>query len=352
MTLSTPALGALLALLATKAGAAALPAYNADPSSVSVSGLSSGGFMAAQLGIAYSGTFQTGFGVFAGGPFDCARNQQVSPLKHSHVCSDIQLTRPQYSMCMNNNSPSTTQPNSNLAAWSGNQIDNLSNLKSRKIFLEVGTSDVTVGPNPMNALNAQLQPYVTTANTVYTQRSGQAHTFPTDFDSSGNNACGTAASPYISNCGYDGAGAVLHSMYGNLNPRSSTAQGTFVTYDQTGQYGALGMASSGTLYVPKACQGGTTTCKLHVALHGCQQTMSAIGAAYTTNTGYNLWAGKQPLILQVLDMGHTNSALTDTNNILILYPQGTPDNTPRQAWQGLTPNPYGCWDWIGKSINH
>jgi len=55
-----------------------LPSYNVDPGSVSVSGLSSGGFMAAQLGIAYSGTFRTGFGVFAGGPFDCARNQQVS----------------------------------------------------------------------------------------------------------------------------------------------------------------------------------------------------------------------------------------------------------------------------------
>lgn len=63
--------------VANVVGAATLPSYNVDPSSVSVSGLSSGGFMAAQLGVAYSGTFQTGFGVFAGGPFDCARNQQV-----------------------------------------------------------------------------------------------------------------------------------------------------------------------------------------------------------------------------------------------------------------------------------
>lgn len=58
--------------------AAALGSYNVDASSVSVSGLSSGGFMAVQLGVAYSSIFQTGFGVFAGGPFDCARNQPVS----------------------------------------------------------------------------------------------------------------------------------------------------------------------------------------------------------------------------------------------------------------------------------
>lgn len=55
-----------------------LGAYNVDPRSVSVSGFSSGGFMTVQLGVAYSDTFKVGFGVFAGGPYDCARNQNVS----------------------------------------------------------------------------------------------------------------------------------------------------------------------------------------------------------------------------------------------------------------------------------
>lgn len=55
----------------------ALGSFNVDPKLVSVSGLSSGGFMSGQLGVAYSGTFQTGFGVFAAGPFDCARDQYV-----------------------------------------------------------------------------------------------------------------------------------------------------------------------------------------------------------------------------------------------------------------------------------
>lgn len=62
----------------TVEAASALGAYNVDSSAVSVSGLSSGGFMSAQLGVAYSNVFQVGFGVFAGGPFDCARNQAVS----------------------------------------------------------------------------------------------------------------------------------------------------------------------------------------------------------------------------------------------------------------------------------
>ena len=67
-----------LAACAATGSAASLGAYNVHPDSVSVSGLSSGGFFAAQLGVAYSDLFKTGFGVFAGGPYDCARNQPVS----------------------------------------------------------------------------------------------------------------------------------------------------------------------------------------------------------------------------------------------------------------------------------
>lgn len=75
--LFTSRYAAFAALTIESANAAILNAYNADPNSVSVSGLSAGGFMSAQFGVAYSDTFKVGFGVFAGGPFDCARNQAV-----------------------------------------------------------------------------------------------------------------------------------------------------------------------------------------------------------------------------------------------------------------------------------
>jgi len=48
-----------------------LPSYNVDTSKTTVSGLSSGGFMANQLGIAYSSPFK-GVRVFAPGPYKCA----------------------------------------------------------------------------------------------------------------------------------------------------------------------------------------------------------------------------------------------------------------------------------------
>ncbi|CEJ61257.1 Putative Poly(3-hydroxybutyrate) depolymerase [Penicillium brasilianum] len=281
----------LIALGATGAAAAALGAYNVDPSSVSVSGLSSGGYMSVQLGVAYSDIFQVGFGVFAGGPYDCARNQY-------------------YTSCMYNANPSTTTPVANMKSRSGSQIATINNLAQRKIYMWVGSSDTTVGPNVMSAL-------------------GASHTFPTDFDGSEDNSCSTSSSPYISNCNYDGAGAALKWLYGSLTAKNTgTLSGSIVSFDQTGNYVSSGMGSTGYLYVPANCQGGSTVCKLHVALHGCLQSYTSIGSKFIDNTGYNKWA--------------------DTNNIIILYPQATTDSTSHTVWNGGSlPNPNGCWDWVG-----
>jgi poly(3-hydroxybutyrate) depolymerase len=301
-----------LATVATNAQAAPLQAYNVDPASVSVSGLSSGGFMAAQLGVAYSSIFQAGFGVFAGGPFDCARNQN-------------------YTACMYNSTPSITTPNANINAWSGNQIDAKSNLTNRKIYLWGGTSDTTVGPNVMNQLKSQMTTFGSAANIKYDTTSGAAHTFPTDFAGTGDNACSSASSPYISNCSFDGAGAVLKHLYGaGLNARNTgTLGGSVVSFDQSAYLSAAnGGGATGYAYVPANCApGGATVCKLHVALHGCQQNYGKIGDKFIQNTGYNKWA--------------------DTNNIVILYPQTTVDNTSHSTWSGSLANPNACWDWIG-----
>lgn len=78
MAIQVASIAGAMFLAAAPVAGASLGAYNVDPFSVSVSGLSSGGFFSAQLGVAYSDVFPVGFGVFAGGPFDCARNQAVS----------------------------------------------------------------------------------------------------------------------------------------------------------------------------------------------------------------------------------------------------------------------------------
>lgn len=311
-------LRATIAALATFVASASwsavtLPQYNVDTSKISVSGLSSGGFMANQLGWAYSSTFM-GVGVFAAGPYMCAG--------HSN-----------YTACMYNASISTSMLNTmqaDINNWSATAIDNKANVANQKIYLFVGSSDYTVGPNPMNALKTQYTNNgVSAANMEWVQRASTAHVFPTDFDSTGNNACSSSASPYISNCGYDGAKAALTRFYGTLNARNNApAAANYIEFDQAAYAnGNPGMAATGWLYVPASCASGTP-CKLHVALHGCQQYTGAIGDKFVKNTGYTRWA--------------------DTNDLIVLFPQAKVDNTNRStAASGSLPNPNGCWDWVG-----
>lgn len=204
------------------------------------------------------------------------------------------INRWQFTNCMYNVVPSIWLPTVNMEAWSGKQIDSVENLQDRKIYMEVGTADPTVGVNPMKQLRNQLANFNDPDKVSFIITEGAGHTFPTDFDAPDNAPCNVGSqSPFISNCGYDGAGEVLKWMYGDLAPRNDgELTGTLSTFDQTGDFGALGMAAEGYVYVPKACEDGSNTCKLHVALHGCRQDPTHIGTTFIDNTGYTKWAGK------------------------------------------------------------
>ena len=65
-------------VLATAAHSAPLPQLALDPAETTVSGLSSGGFMAVQLHVAFSATFRKGAATVAGGPFYCAEGSIVN----------------------------------------------------------------------------------------------------------------------------------------------------------------------------------------------------------------------------------------------------------------------------------
>jgi len=294
------------------AAAVALPKLNVDTSNITVSGLSAGAFMANQLGYAYSGTFK-GVGMFAGGPYMCAGHSNYTACMYNATISSSML--------------STMQ--SDINNWSGSLIDAKANVAGQKIFMFVGTSDYTVGPNPMNGAQTQYQNNgVTASNLQYLQRANTAHTFPTDFDGTGDNACGSTASPYVSNCGYDGAKAVLSMFYGTLAARNDApAAANYIEFDQTAFTTNPGLSATGWVYVPANCAAGAQ-CRLHVALHGCQQNYATIGDKFIKNTGYTRWA--------------------DTNGIIVLFPQAKVDNTSHStAASGSLSNPNGCFDWIG-----
>jgi poly(3-hydroxybutyrate) depolymerase len=286
--------------------AAALGAYNVG-SDVSVSGFSSGGFMAVQMAVAYSATIKAGTGVEAGGPYYC---DQGNFAKNNAVCTNA--ANP-YSL------PPTATLESTTDSWaSSGYIDPTSNLTNTKVYLFSGTLDTTVNSYVVGETNNYFKHYVTNANVHYNNTIASQHGFSTDYS---GNACATSYTPFINNCSFDLAGTFLQWIYGTLHAKSTgKLGGSIVPFDQSAFISSpqsKGMDTTGYLYVPANCA-AQQRCKLHVVFHGCSQSAHSIGSQYYTNTGYNKWA--------------------DTNNIIVLYPQAYPITAT---------NPYGCWDYWG-----
>ena len=281
------------------AAAVNLPALHIDTTQTTVSGLSSGGFMAVQLHVGYSATFKKGAGVVAGGPFYCAEGSVVNATGRC-MASPTGI--------------STSTLVSTTQSWaSAGTIDAVANLQNSKVYLFSGTLDSVVKPGVMDALKTYYASFVPAANTVYKKDIAAEHALVTDDYGS---TCSTKGSPYINDCNFDLAGAMLSHLYGTLADRNTGTllSGNFVEFNQSQFITNHGMAATGWAYIPQSCASGTQ-CRLHVALHGCQQNVALVQQQWVRNTGFNRWA--------------------DTNNIVVLYPQ-----TSTQATNS-------CWDWWG-----
>ncbi|MCD4486429.1 PHB depolymerase family esterase [Chromobacterium vaccinii] len=280
-----------------------LPAFHGDARQSSVSGLSSGAFMAAQYQVAYSASV-VGAGVVAGGPYYCAQGSLPGTVA-----------------CMAGPPPQPAQLLASAKQFAAaGRIDPLADLAKRRVYLFSGTQDNTVHTPVVDAAASFFQlAGVPAAQIAYQKQlpAGHAQITPAY-----GNDCGATASPYINHCtwqgqGYDQAGLILQHIYGSLQAKASALTGRIVRFNQK-PYAAAGssLADEGFVYVPRACAEGEA-CKVHIALHGCQQYAGKVGDAFYAHAGYNNWA--------------------DSNRILVLYPQTTTSAA----------NPQGCWDWFG-----
>ncbi|MBV8093125.1 MAG: hypothetical protein JO212_19860 [Acetobacteraceae bacterium] len=280
-----------------------LPTFNVDRSQTSVSGLSSGAFMAVQFHTAYSADIM-GAGVVAGGPYNCA----YVNLGGIETCTRG-LPRPIGS--------ASAASAKEFAARK--DIDSTKDLRRSRVYIFSGTKDTVIAPAVVEeTYNYYKAVGVPDSNIQYVHNVPAGHAF---IAPSWGNDCGVNASPYINHCTVDGApydqaGAILTQIYGPLNAPAGAPAGRLVSFEQK-PFGDSGMGDNGFLYVPPSCDHGET-CRIHVAFHGCKQTFQDIRDQYYTDTGYNRWA--------------------DTNHILVLYPQAATD---------LLGNPEHCWDWWG-----
>jgi hypothetical protein len=270
-------------------------------SGIYVSGVSSGGYMATQLQVAYSRKVK-GAAIFAAGPYYCAQNNVNQAL---YACGED--IWPDYLPTLE----------ADASLWAGyGWIDPTSNIASQKVYVYHGSNDTTVAGSLTSDLVSFNQHFG--ASTQYVT-SSSGHAWVTPY---GPGACGVTASPFLNNCGSDPEKSFLTKLFGSVNAANTgTLTGTLTRFSQSayaigGSAAALSMGAKGFAYVPSSCASGAT-CRLMIALHGCAQSYDDVGTAFVDDANLNQYA--------------------DTNTMIVLYPQATASAV----------NPYGCWDWWG-----
>lgn len=299
--------------ISTSSGAAPpMPHFNVDLSQTSVSGMSSGAFMAVQFHIAFSSTL-VGAGIVAGGPYYCTQG--------SFYALPFRIKQ-----CMSPSFGISAPDSKTLFSFAkrfakAQRIDPLANLKTDRVYIFSGTQDKLVSQKSVEQTREfYLRVGVGDNNLRYVDNIDAGHAFVTDDYGA---VCDATKEPYINDCDQDQAGAILKHIYPGLKPPADAGRiGKIIAFSQaelTDSPARISMSDTGYLYVPNDCAAGTR-CKVHVALHGCGQGADTIGDLYYRKTGYNRWAG--------------------ANNIIILYPQAIKSGI-------FYPNPTGCWDWWG-----
>jgi len=307
-------LAGLLALGGQAAAADRLPELAADPAGATVSGLSSGGYMAVQMHVAHSSLIR-GAGVIAAGPYYCAGG---SLLTAYYNCTDPGFLAPLPS-------GAALRAEAQAQARSG-RIDATANLSGSRAWLFAGKHDRTVSVEVVEALRAFYAGYKAAVALVTDKPAG--HAIVTE--AAGNPECGASEPPFINDCDYDAAGEMLHHLLGPAPP-AQAASGRLLRFDQRefaqGATLAISLADEGYAYIPAACE--SQRCRIHVAFHGCRQNASEVGERFVREAGYNRWA--------------------DAHRLVVLYPQ-TASRTGFSlgAWNYVW-NPRGCWDWWGYS---
>lgn len=309
------ALTALLGFAPPAAAAEQLPKLGTALAQTSVSGLSSGAFMAGQLEIAHAENV-VGAGIVAGGPFACAESStaRLFPYWLTGVTQNaMQAAQQCMQTTLGTPDPEKLLARAKILAEDGD-IDPLSALARHNVYLYSGDKDSTVSRPVVDAAKRFYElAGVPETNITYVKGDG-GHAFITE---QGGAACGLSESPFVSDCDYDQARAILGWIYGPLKPASAKAEGEFVVFEQ-GDFvePGEGLADEGVVYVPPSCR-TEPGCRVHVALHGCQQSRAQVGSAFIEKTGY--------------------AELADTNRLVILFPQIAASSV----------NPQACWDWWG-----
>ncbi len=306
----------LLAQAETDSEPEDLPALSAASEQASVVGVSSGGYMATQLAVAWPERF-SGLGVLAAGPWSCAQgslslalNQCMMTRRGAPSLDELEARRQRYIEL--------------------EQVGSTEALSQLRAYLWHGEEDEVVEPQLGDLLAEQWQQWLASPDQLRVARSENAgHGWPIRLPSEAAPGpqewgdCRQGGGSFLLSCDDNIAGEMLDWLYperavsdaGESSREPEDEQGgELVAFDQS-EFAVKGLADTGYVFIPEGCDAGE--CPVTLALHGCQMNAEAIGDTFIRYTGLNAWAAAHQQI--------------------VLYPQA----------ESSMANPQGCWDWWG-----
>lgn len=230
-----------------------LPALGAADDRASVVGVSSGGYMATQLAVAWPERFH-GLGVLAAGPWGCAQG------KLSLALNQCMMTR--------RGEPSLTALETRRADYqSRGQVGKDDDLARLRAYVWHGQQDDVIAPVLGDLLAEQLMGWLA-ENQVKTERAELAgHGWPENAEKV--------------------TGEMMDWLYPERASRAGSSAGALREFDQS-DFDVRGLADTGYVYIPDACTGGG--CGTTLALHGCRMGAEVLGDAFARKSGLNAWA--------------------------------------------------------------
>lgn len=296
-----------------------LPALGAAVDHASVVGLSSGGYMANQLAVAWPERF-SGVGVLAAGPWGCAQGSL------SLALNQCMMTR--------RGVPSLSVLDGRHDRYSAlEQVGSSEALSQLRVFVWHGEDDEVVEPELSALLAQQWEQWLASPDQLRVARSeNTGHGWPIRLPSTSTPGpqewgdCRQGGGSYVLSCNEDLASEMLDWLYPQRESAAVSEQVSqervegdeprtgLMAFDQS-EFAVKGLADTGYVFIPEGCEEGN--CPVTIALHGCQMTQEAIGDTFVRHTGLNDWAASHQQI--------------------VLYPQA----------ENSMANPQGCWDWWG-----
>ncbi|WP_188130714.1 hypothetical protein [Paraburkholderia panacisoli] len=215
-----------------------LKAYDVKLDETTVSGVSSGAYMAVQFAVAYSSIVK-GVGATAGGPYFCAGTFLNRDFTTRRVIAHCMQGDPSY--------PAIAIKSADAAGFirhvqtlsARGDIDPVENLARQRVWIFHGYNDGLVKKPVTDALYAFYAHYAGT-QVFYKDNLRSGHAQIIDYCPSGtggppplqNCDCGVTGNEYIKNCGYDAAGVLLQHLLGDLHDKIATPHGDLATFSQ------------------------------------------------------------------------------------------------------------------------